>query len=213
MPGVGRASTRGCYVAQGEIVVVDDGSTDDTAELVEGLGLANVRVLRQDNAGKATALNADIAAARHDLVVLIDGDTVFEPGTVAALVGQFADPAVGAVAGNARVANRSGMLARLQNIEYIVGFNIDRRVQDSWGVVTTGGELRKVVRGRGRRARRRILGGVLWMDVAELRLGSVERGCRRGRRCMRHRHHRPSPTAATRIRQFPLAGIRIARSP
>jgi cellulose synthase/poly-beta-1,6-N-acetylglucosamine synthase-like glycosyltransferase len=70
-------------------------------------------------------------------VVLIDGDTVFEPGTVAALVAPFADPAVGAVSGNARVANRSGVLSRLQNIEYIIGFNIDCRAQDTWGVVTT----------------------------------------------------------------------------
>ncbi len=63
----------------------------------------------------------------------MDGDTVFEPGTVAALVQPFADPSIGAVAGNARVADRARLLGRLQHIEYVIGFNIDRRVQDSWG--------------------------------------------------------------------------------
>jgi cellulose synthase/poly-beta-1,6-N-acetylglucosamine synthase-like glycosyltransferase len=67
----------------------------------------------------------------------MDGDTIFEPGTIAALVQPLADPAVGAVAGNARVADRTRLLSRLQHIEYVIGFNIDRRLQDSWGVITT----------------------------------------------------------------------------
>jgi cellulose synthase/poly-beta-1,6-N-acetylglucosamine synthase-like glycosyltransferase len=120
-----------------EVVVVDDGSTDGTADLAGSLALPNVRVLRQANAGKPAALNAGIAAARHDLVVMIDADTVLEPATVRTLVQPFADPEVGAVSGNAKVANRTGLIPRWQHIEYVVGFNIDRRVYDLWRCIPT----------------------------------------------------------------------------
>ncbi|OFI38192.1 bi-functional transferase/deacetylase [Arthrobacter sp. SW1] len=69
-------------------------------------------------------------AASHELVVMVDGDTVFEPDTVRALVQPLADPMVGAVSGNTKVANRGGILGAWQHIEYVVGFNLDRRLFD-----------------------------------------------------------------------------------
>jgi cellulose synthase/poly-beta-1,6-N-acetylglucosamine synthase-like glycosyltransferase len=113
-----------------EIVVVDDGSTDGTGDLVEALDLERVRLVRQANAGKPAALNAGVMAARHDLIVTVDGDTVFEVDTLRALVQPFRDSDVGAVAGNTKVGNRSGLLGRWQHIEYVMGFNLDRRLYD-----------------------------------------------------------------------------------
>jgi cellulose synthase/poly-beta-1,6-N-acetylglucosamine synthase-like glycosyltransferase len=120
-----------------EVIVVDDGSTDGTADLVDSLGLPGVRVIRKPNGGKATALNTGLLYASHDIIVTVDADTVFEPDAIRRLVEPFTDPGIGAVAGNVKVTNRHGLLGKWQHIEYVIGFSLDRRFYEKLGCMPT----------------------------------------------------------------------------
>jgi cellulose synthase/poly-beta-1,6-N-acetylglucosamine synthase-like glycosyltransferase/peptidoglycan/xylan/chitin deacetylase (PgdA/CDA1 family) len=120
-----------------EVIVVDDGSTDGTRDLVDKLNLPKVHVISEANRGKAEALNTAVAAAKHDLIAAVDADTVFEPGTLSELIRPFADEKVGAVAGDTKVGNRHSMLGRWQHIDYVTGFNLDRRLYDVLGCMPT----------------------------------------------------------------------------
>ncbi|MDD5656744.1 MAG: glycosyltransferase, partial [Elusimicrobia bacterium] len=134
--GTIRAALAGGDAAQ--VVVVDDGSRDATAEVVRRAFAADprVRLLRQENRGKAAALNLAVAASTGEILVCLDADTRLAPGAVAKLARPFADPAVGAVAGNVKVGNLVNLLTRLQSIEYVTSQNLDRRAYARLNAVT-----------------------------------------------------------------------------
>jgi len=121
-----------------EIIVVDDGSQDDTSGTVlrEFGNHPFVRLIRQDNAGKAAALNRGIADATGEIIIALDADTVFARDTIEKLVRHFADPHVGAVAGNVKVGNRVNTLTHWQSIEYVTSQNLDRRAYAAINSVT-----------------------------------------------------------------------------
>ena len=117
------------YPGELEIVVVDDGSSDDTVAICEEAYGTHpwITIYRKTNGGKASALNYGIARARHEIVIGLDADTVFNGDTVAELVQPLANPAVAAVAGNAKVGNRVNLVTRWQALEYVTSQNLDRR--------------------------------------------------------------------------------------
>ena len=122
-----------------EIIVIDDGSTDDTyerARVLEGrYGAATVRVVRKPNAGKASALNTGLVVASSPFVLCMDADSRLARDTLRRAMRHFADSRVGAVAGNVKVVNRGTLWTRLQALEYIQGLNLPRRAQGFLRVV------------------------------------------------------------------------------
>jgi cellulose synthase/poly-beta-1,6-N-acetylglucosamine synthase-like glycosyltransferase/spore germination protein YaaH/peptidoglycan/xylan/chitin deacetylase (PgdA/CDA1 family) len=115
-----------------EIFVIDDGSTDRTAQLVrENFGNdPRVRLLLQANGGKPSALNHGLAETTGEIVVSIDADTIVDPEAIPRLIRHFADARVGAVAGNVKVMNRNRWITRWQALEYITSQNLEKRAFD-----------------------------------------------------------------------------------
>jgi len=126
------------YKGEIEVVVVDDGSRDHTAAEVERVASteARVRLLQQENHGKARALQRGLAAARNGIVVFIDADTQCQRDTLPRLLEPFADARIGAVSGHAKVGNLRTFIARCQALEYTCGFNLDRRAYNRWNCIT-----------------------------------------------------------------------------
>jgi cellulose synthase/poly-beta-1,6-N-acetylglucosamine synthase-like glycosyltransferase/peptidoglycan/xylan/chitin deacetylase (PgdA/CDA1 family)/spore germination protein YaaH len=122
------------------IIVIDDGSSDNTyraamdaypAEIAAG----RLTVLTKPNGGKADALNFALSKMREEIYIGIDADGVIAHDAITNLVCHFADPKIGAVAGNAKVGNRVNLWTRWQALEYITSQNFERRALDLFDVV------------------------------------------------------------------------------
>jgi cellulose synthase/poly-beta-1,6-N-acetylglucosamine synthase-like glycosyltransferase/peptidoglycan/xylan/chitin deacetylase (PgdA/CDA1 family)/spore germination protein YaaH len=121
-----------------EVIVVDDGSIDATSAVVRQhyAHEPRVRLITIPNGGKAHAVNTALRESNGAVVVALDADTQFERDTIPRLVRWFADPTVGAVAGNAKVGNRINLITLWQALEYITAQNLERRALAALGAIT-----------------------------------------------------------------------------
>ncbi|MBU3079133.1 glycosyltransferase [Sphingomonas quercus] len=112
-----------------DVIVIDDGSKDRTSAVVAEAFAdePRVKLLTLENGGKARALNTALMQVESEIVIALDADTQFEPNTIARLARWFDDPALGAVAGNAKVGNRVNLVTCWQALEYITAQNLERR--------------------------------------------------------------------------------------
>ena len=99
-----------------EVIVVDDGSTDDTVNILKKD--KRVRIIRQNHQGKVSALNAGIQKSKNDFIAVIDADTILDKKCLKELLRPFSDPVVGGTTGTNMVRNNNTMITAFQNIEY-----------------------------------------------------------------------------------------------
>ncbi|MCB9062549.1 MAG: glycosyltransferase family 2 protein [Halobacteriovoraceae bacterium] len=121
-----------------ELVVVDDGSTDNTLEVAKKYeDDLRVRIIYKENGGKAMALNRGIYEANGDYVLCMDADSILDKDCLMKAIPYFQnDSKIAALAGNVVVGNDKSILTMFQKLEYVIGLNFYKRAQSFLGIVT-----------------------------------------------------------------------------
>jgi poly-beta-1,6 N-acetyl-D-glucosamine synthase len=119
-----------------EIIVVDDGSSDQTYQKALQSKDNRTKVIHQPNMGKPNALNTGIAQSSGDIVLTVDADTTLHKDALSKIADHFAmNPKIGAIAGNVKIKNEHSIINVLQSAEYATGINLVRKAQSVLGCV------------------------------------------------------------------------------
>jgi len=120
-----------------DIIVVDDGSTDNTLQIAKRYQDRGVKVLHKTNGGKATALNLALTFTKGDIIAILDADTLASRNSLTEIVKVFENEKdIAAVAGNIKVRNKTNWITWCQALEYVAGIQIARRAFDLFGAIT-----------------------------------------------------------------------------
>ena len=133
------ASLRRQSLPPREIIVVDDGSTDETRAIAERArqnGLVNMVICHGTRCGRSAAINAGARFASGDLLFTVDADTVFESDAIARLAAAFSDPRVAGACGNIAISNESESIwTGLQSVEYLMSISAGKSILDIIGAI------------------------------------------------------------------------------
>jgi cellulose synthase/poly-beta-1,6-N-acetylglucosamine synthase-like glycosyltransferase len=118
-----------------EVIVVDDGSTDNTYEIASRYVSKGITVLRKPNGGKASAINYGLLFANGDIIVTVDADSIIGREALKNIVKPFREARVSGVSGNVKVVNQVNWLTKCQALEYQTEISLIRRATSFFGAV------------------------------------------------------------------------------
>jgi len=124
-----------------EIIVINDGSKDNTSEIAKRYIEQGIRVIDKENGGKATALNIGIENSSYDFIATVDADSFPDPRSLRNMIGYLSDPGVMAVSSTMRVFSPKKMIQKLQMIEYITASFMRKMASYLDGISVTPGPL------------------------------------------------------------------------
>lgn len=133
-----------CDYPDMQIIVVDDGSSDDTASVVEAHfhDVPNLTLVRQKNRGKWSAINHAIMLSDTPFFCILDADSLLEKTAISQIVQPFKDARVGAVSGTIEIGNSRNLLTAFQVLEYMTTQQVMRRAYEVFdGIIVVPGAL------------------------------------------------------------------------